>query len=78
MGNPRKLVSDLNHTAGAGKHSVTGRHGTSVPCSLAHTEVDSPQQELAFSITLRGLKLTVKFQYSYKKTVFSFSTSSLV
>lgn len=80
MGNPRKLLSDLSHAAGGGKSPTHAGMAQGVPRRLAHTAVDSPQQDLAFNIMLsKRLKIDCKASVQLQKNlVFSFASGGLL
>lgn len=80
MGNPRKLLSDLCHAAGRGKSLTHAGKAQGGPCCLAHTAVDSPQQELAFNVILsKRLKIDCEASVRLQKNlVFSFSYGGLL
>lgn len=80
VGNPRKLVSDLSQSRCWCRdtlHHMQAWHRV-FPAAWHRLESIALSRNLQSVLyCLRGLKSTVKFQYSYKKTVFYFSTGSL-
>lgn len=80
VGNPRKLVSDLSQSRCWCRdtlHHTQAWHGV-FPAAWHRLESIALSRKLQSVLCcLRGLKSTVKFQYSYKNPVFYFSTGSL-